>query len=524
MPEQLLKALSGDPTVICGRHALHSRYDPRGEAERYIASLCLKNDIRFFILVECGLGYTIAPLRRSFPKAKIIAVHTSAYFSDINALLASFYGLPSYNAGDFLPDSCWFPGYGNNQDLNSFLEGEIPDTDAAFIRIVEWRPCRIVYRDAYVKLVSTALNCVKRLDANKRTARGFGSRWVRNFFRNIRIITKTLRLRQPAEPELPFVVCGAGPSLEKSIPLLRELKAQNRIFVLAASSAVEALLAGGVPPDIVIGTDGGGWALFHFWEYLRFPQGEKKTAVQSCAALPSQCGDIPVLILADESLWQGIALSSCGIPFIRFPQRGTVTASALDLAFYLGRGPVFICGMDLAASDLVSHARPYRLNSMMEERAVRVSPYYSQQFIRAGAVRGSMDIYAGWFQDRLASYPRRLYTLGKNHGVFTVLPRGDELLKPASPRPQTPSAGYPAENRGAYPSRERLFSELNLGTPHNRDESALAAILRALDDPRFSPLVRGELAPLLFPDEQDVSCAALREKTVWAAAKGACLG
>jgi hypothetical protein len=294
--------------------------------------------------------------------------------------------------------------------------------------------------------------------------------------------------------------------------------------VLAASSATEALLAGGVQPDIAIGTDGGLWSLFHLWEYLRIPAGEKKMAVQTCAVIPSQCRDIPVLLLVDGSLWQGIALSSCGIPSIHLPQRGTVTASALDLAFILGRGPVFICGMDLAAEDIVSHARPYRLNSMMEERATRISPYYSQQFIRTGSLRrGSMDIYAGWFQDRLASYPKRLYTLGKNHSVFDVLPRGDGLLlKPSFPGPQGPDAGYLMEDRGACPFRERLFSGLNLDPLRNRADTALAAILRAFGDPQCSPLVQRELAPLLFPDEEKVSCAALREKTVWAA-KGACL-
>jgi hypothetical protein len=511
MPEQLLKARSGDPTVIYEKQAIHSRYDPRGEAEKYISSLSLKNDIRFFILIECGLGYIIPPLRKRFPRAKIIAIHASAYFSDIPARLASFYGLSSYNVEELQPDSCWFPGYGNNEGIDSFLEGEIPDTDAAFIRIVEWRPSLAVYRDVCVNLTAQAVNCIKRFDANKRTLRGFGCRWVRNFFRNLRIVTRPLCLRQPAESVLPCIVCGAGPGLEKIIPMLKELKIRIRSFVLAASSATEALLAGGVLPDMVIGTDGGGWALFHLWEYLRL-SGEKKLAVQSCAAVPSQCADIPLLTLADGSLWQSLAISSCGMPFIRFPQRGTVTASALDLAFELVRGPVFICGMDLAPEDIVSHARPYRLNGIMEEKAFRFTPYYSQQFTRTRA-QGSMDIYAQWFQERLASYPGRLYTLGKNHSVFAVLPKGEELLYKLSPEPQ--SQGCRIELQG-----ERLFSEPSLDPLQNRAGRALTAILKALDDPRVSPLVRGELAPLLFPDEEEIPCSLLREKMMQAAKEG----
>ncbi|MDR1904579.1 MAG: DUF115 domain-containing protein [Treponema sp.] len=523
MPEQLLKARSNDPTVIYGGQALHSRYDPRGEAEKYIASLRLKNDIRFFVLIECGLGYIIPPLRKNFPKAKIIAVHASAYFSDITARIASFYSPASYDAGELLPDSRWFPGYGKNQDIDTFLEGEIPDTDAAFIKIVEWRPGLTVYRNAYAEIMSKAVNCIKRLDANKRTVRGFGCRWVRNFFRNIRIMRRALSLRQPVD--LPFIVCGAGPGLEGVIPLLRELKDKARVFVLAASSAAEALLAGGVHLDIVIGTDGGGWALFHLWEYLRLPpENTGALAVQSCAAIPSQCTDVPLLTLADGSLWQGTALSSCGIPFIRLPQRGTVTASALDLAFKLNQGPVFICGMNLASEDIVSHARPYRLNGMMEEKAARLSPYYSQQFIRTRALRkGGMDIYARWFKDRLASYPERLYTLGKNHSVFDALPKGEDiLLKRVSPRPRSSAAGRLLEERDVYlPCRqERLFAETSLNPNENRADTALKAVLRAFDNPQLSPLVQGELAPLLFPDEEQVSCSALRKKIARAAQGG----
>ena len=236
--------------------SLHSRYNPLAEAERYIASLTLNEKARFFILIEPGLGYMVAPLRKRVPGAKIVALHAGKQGSLDSQCFPLYTPEP--------PDSQWYPETG--RPVQDFLEGEIPDCQAEEIRILEWRPALAVYGGSYLALVEETAEFVKRADANAKTTMSFGRRWVRNFFKNLEIIRKVLC---PAPLSLPLLVTGAGPGLEEAIPLVREAAGQGSLFILAVSSSVAALQAEGITPNMVICTDGGIWAAFHLFESCR---------------------------------------------------------------------------------------------------------------------------------------------------------------------------------------------------------------------------------------------------------------
>jgi len=451
---------------------LHSRYNPQAEADRYINALSLDEKIRFCILIEPGLGYMIAPLREKIPGAKIIALHAKA--------------LPNVPPGLHAPDSRWHPGTG--MTVQDFLEKEIPDSAAAEIRILEWRPALAVYGNAYRTLIEESAEFIKRSDANVRTLAVFGKRWFRNFFRNVGIIRNVVL---PAPLSLPLIVTGAGPSLEEAIPLIQESRRQGAVFVLAVSSSAAALKAAGVKPDMLISTDGGMWALFHLFDSLR-PQGAPLAAAMT-AALPSQCSGQSVLPICDGTLWQTVVLKALEIPFVALPQRGTVSASALDLAFALTSGEIFICGLDLANSGIRSHARPYALDRFLEEKAGRLNPLYSQAFKRSGLLKagGSYGIYASWFEKQLASYPRRLYSLGKNNSVFS--PLGTAPLKRAA---------------GTFPADLKTGM---LRFTDNPARKAYGVLEKALHNSAHSQALRKELSPILLGGAADASVSELQE-------------
>jgi len=81
---------------------LHSRYNPQAEADRYIDSLSLKEKVRFFILIEPGQNYLIAPLKKRAPHAKIIALYAEPCGKILNK------PAPDTTA----PDSAWYPENG----------------------------------------------------------------------------------------------------------------------------------------------------------------------------------------------------------------------------------------------------------------------------------------------------------------------------------------------------------------------------------------------------------------------------
>jgi hypothetical protein len=473
MLPRLASTGSGFPTAYVGNQALHSRYDPPAEAEKYINSLHFREGVRFFILLEPGLGYAASALRKRFPDSAILILHVSDFFASQN------------NYSESCP--AWSPGSGTT--LLRFLEDHIPDTEAASIALIEWRPSQAAFGRAYLRLFAETVEYIKRADANKRTAENFGKRWFKNVFKNLAILKKAPRYRPF---DAPLVVAGAGPSLAEAIPLLAEQKKKAPLFILAVSSSAPALLAADILPDLILSSDGGNWALLHLYEAIRKPPHSAFAAALS-AALPSQFAALPWLPIGDGSLWQNTLLRSMGLPFASLPQRGTVTATALDLAFRLCRGKVYIAGTDLARRDILTHARPHSFERLLTEKAGRLNPAYSRCFFRARAMAssGSHEIYAQWFARQMDAYPDRLFSLGKNSAVFAK--RSADAL--------------PRDAEGPQPMPAEIVSLQN----PRAAEGAATTLLGALDSEPSGRILVEELAPLLLSGGKAEGLETMRE-------------
>ena len=471
--------------------SLHSKYNPQGEANRYVNSLSLNESTRFFVLIEPGLGYMLAPLKKKFPGAKMIVLHAGKYpcvTENANALTP-----PE------TPDAEWRAAEGSS--VQDFLEAEIGDSQAGEIQLVEWRPALSVFGEDYLALVRETADFIKRSDANARTIIAFGPRWFRNFFKNLELIKEVIYL-PPGNSfplPLPLLVTGAGPGLEDVIPVIKNELKRNRLFIVAASSSHAALEAAGIRPGMVISTDGSNWAKYHlhglFRSKYKFP-----LAVTLTAALPSQA-ELPFLIISDGSLWQTLILNKLNIPFIALPQRGTVTATALDLAFALSPDKIFIAGMDLANRDIRSHARPYGFDLLMEEKAGRMNPVYSQSYSRSSALKtgGSYAVYASWFRKQLTIYPRPLYPVGNNNSVFssmkTTICSGEFNAK----------TGLDGNSGKVHAN----FKSVTMNFDGSPSRTAFAVLESALKDPGISPTLGNELSSLLLPNRNETSHSCL---------------
>jgi len=384
--------------------------------------------------------------------------------------------------------------------VQKFLEKEVPEIDASLIRIIEWRPSMNYYREEYVKLLSHVVEFIKRMDAGKRTVNAFGKRWVRNFFKNLNHLNQTVLYRTS---EIPVIVTGSGPSLETSLPVIRKL--QDSCLILAASSSVMALMHGGVRADIVITTDGGPWALRHIYPCYRNVAGNSAFAANLCAALPSQCGNTPFLVMNDGSFWQSIVLHEIAVSSVVIPQRGTVTASAVELAMLLSGGNIYLSGMDLSIRDIRTHARPYSFDSLLFENANRFTPFYSESFVRSNLIQngGSMDIYATWFKNQIALWPKRIFSLGGSNEIFeNALP-----------------SGYSDFGQAEKNKREFFKTVRAKEDPASFCKRGAFALIKALNESEFAENLKTELAPLLLTDEKDITKNKL-ETAIKEAARG----
>ncbi|MCL2067208.1 MAG: DUF115 domain-containing protein [Treponema sp.] len=450
---------------------LHSRYNPQAEAERYIEALNLNTETEYFILIEPGLGYMVPVLQNKFKNSQIIVLHAGSGFEK-----KEIHTKPS-----------WYPG--GELTVMSFLEGQIPDVEAAKIRIIEWRPAISVYGEAYLKVLSQAVEYIKRADAGRRTTAAFGKRWVKNFFRNLNLLKQPLLYRIT---DIPVIITGAGPGLEAALDEI--LITQEKALILAASSSLPALENAGIFPDLVVSTDGGLWALNHLYPCFRNINTVYSLAVSLSAALPSQCRNLPMLLLNDGSLWQSLVLKELSLPSVIIQQRGTVTASALDLALILSTGNIYLCGVDLSIHDIRTHARPYGFDQIFFGSASRLMPVYSQTFFRSSKIRGggSYDIYAAWFRNQLSILPKRIFSFGGGNAVFE-------------------NKKHIISSVHGYGKKEYFFKTDNAARSPDLCKNGAAALIRYLEDARYAESLNGELAPLLFPNEKKVSAGMLQK-------------
>jgi hypothetical protein len=478
MTERIAPSRAGPPTVLVNDISLHSRYDPRREAETFLDSQHIQEGIRFFILIEPALGYLIPAIKRRFPGAGIAALHVSPFLArEQEAVNGGAHVWPPAAA-----DARYREGIG----VQDFLEAAIPDLSANEVRIIEWRPAFTALGEGCVSLFREAVEFLKRSDANARTGAFFGRRWVRNFFRNLPLIRRVAR---PALPSAaPWIIAGAGPSLEESAAAIAFFAGQNAV-VLAVSAAEAALFARGVAPALVLSSDGGNWALFHLYGVMRRAMGggtyAPVFAVSLTAALPSQCAGFPLFPLTDGSVWQRVVLSALNIPHLALPARGTVTALAVDLALTLTGGDVILAGMDLAHRDVQVHARPYALDRFRKHDESRLEPAFSRAVVRSGMLdrAGSLSIYAAWFKKQLALWPPRVFSLGENHPVFAERRLDETAWRGAERGPQSGGFTIRRVTKTPFPAR--------------RGFDALSRALMGEE----GAAIQGELAPLLFPGE-----------------------
>jgi hypothetical protein len=399
---RIIPAKNGSPAVLHGKTWLHSPYNPEAEAEKYIGFLNIDRGVTHFILIECALGYLVPALKAKFPDSVIISLHCDARLHDA----------PDAHKGDFNA------GPSPPETIRALLEKAVPEN--AVVKIIEWRPSLAVYQEGYRSLLAAAAGFVKFHRMNKRTSAYFAKIWRGNVIRNTGAARRFVFLKDGAKPDFPVVAAAAGPGLAHSLGELH--KKRESIYLIAVASALKALYDYGIKPDMIVTTDGGFWARQHLYELRRQPKPYPVIAAALNASLPSFLEDAPVLPISDGSGFQNERLSAFHIPFITLPQRGTVSAAALDLAFYLTDGPVYITGLDLGCRDIIGHVSPHTFETLLRAQSGRLAPFYHLLYTRAlaAAETDALGVYRSWFANHLSLYAHRLIALGSNNPLFTV--------------------------------------------------------------------------------------------------------
>jgi hypothetical protein len=378
---EIVTARSGEPTLLIDGVSVHSRYDPRREAIRYLDSLGERVlHASVVILIGEGLPYLCPPLRDRLSRARVLSIRVGPAGADGDDHEIDLVGAS--------------PG-----DIRRWLRERVAPLDAGGIELVLWEPGRKAVPDLFRIAEEEVLLAVRDLQAQIATIGAFGRRWITNAIRSA--IAADVRWNvgpsgDDASPEAVSIVTS-GPGLEPLLSRARPGGGQNPAsdtppfpgVVMATSSALSSLRHAGVDPDLVIHTDGGFWA----GRYLREAAPAAATtplllALPARAAIPyrrlhgtGSAGVDPVFLATG---WIGDQLHDDYLRWPRVTESPTVTGTLLSFARQVVPGATLcVSGLDLCSRGLLGHARPHlndrfiaasarRLGSEATQRARRV--------------------------------------------------------------------------------------------------------------------------------------------------------
>ena len=152
----------------------------------------------------------------------------------------------------------------------------------------------------------------------------------------------------------PAVVVSAGPSLQKNIDLLKEIR--DRVVVIAVQTTLRPLLAKGIKPDFVTSLD------YHevskrFYEGLQDQLSDIHLIAEpkvSWHVLDKYMGHGPISILGNE--FANLLLMDQKVKHDTIPAGATVAHLAFYLGQYMGTDPVIFIGQDLGYSNNVYYS------------------------------------------------------------------------------------------------------------------------------------------------------------------------
>ena len=399
---------------------LHSQRYPLKEAQKIISGLDFSSGI--IVVAGFGLGYHVEALRRN-AAGSIIAVLEKergvlAKALEIRPGLQHLFNDPSIV---FFSDA---------DGLIAWLQEKANRSMAWLIH----RPSFELYPEFYSNFKTLLLSFHQKRNINIATLSRFEKIWARNIVRNISSF-----LSDPGVSEhfgkfkgRPFVLVGAGPSLDASLGFLRE--AAKKSVILAVDSVLPRLLSEGIEPDFVFSVDPQLLNFYFFYLCRKKLTSKLKTILvyePSCHFL------IP-------RRWPGRRMTFDSIfPLIQWVSEvtgekgkldmgGSVSTTAFDFAVACGADPVVLVGQDMAFDRDKTHGRgslvEYVLlkqnnrTATMETRSHRLT--FSNVAVKVNSNAGRsvtsdrrLLLFYWWFAEKMK-------TVNASTRVISVAPNG----------------------------------------------------------------------------------------------------
>ncbi|MCL2601177.1 MAG: DUF115 domain-containing protein [Treponema sp.] len=447
------RAASGDPTLVCRGVYLHSKRDPRREAQRLAesavanvgadasASNAAANDDNPALVLGFGLGYAAAALATSLTTARadiaaarpIIVVEKHPRILKKALELCDLRPLLQRSGVAFVLGGT---GSGEGDDTAGVTAALslFKSTPGVPPLVIHNRALTGLDEEWYAAVEERIKTWNSRTNVNRATQKRFGKRWVCNLARNltaVRDIPGISLLQGILKGRgIPVFLAAAGPTLDASADILGEIA--KRCLTVAVDTSLRFLVSRRAPPDFAVSVDPQYWNFRHL---DRTPAPNTCLVTESAVYPPVLRHQFRMSFLYRSFFPLGQFVEEKVDPKGELAAGGSVATSAWDFIRHLGAESVWIAGLDLSFPELKTHFRGAAFEEKSHTESRRFSPAETwnfralrdgQPFLAKRQGGGTvltdkrLSLYAAWFENHFSRFPDvKNYSL---HGEGLAIP------------------------------------------------------------------------------------------------------
>lgn len=373
---------------------LHSAYNPEKEANALINEIKkeTEKDLDLVFIFGIGAGYLI----NAFKKLNINIAVIEPSIKFFNLLIDNF------KLDKILEDNItFFIGGDDIEDIEKFISL----TNTKKVKFFITRSYATLFNEEALFYQSKVLSIVDKKIININTISRFDKLWAYNIASNVAKISTHYGVNKffYKYKNIPAVIVSAGPSLEKNIRKLKEIK--NKALIIAVDTAMKPLFSHNISPHFIITID---------------PQKKNSKYFRNVNFKES------VLIAESSVDKEAIDSFNGAIYFINsiFPLAkyfmeelgdrgdittgGSVSTAAYDFAIRIGANPIIMIGLDLSFPNYQTHIKGSYHEENFFTEIYKLDSYDSRIYkvLIAGNLREEKNIYNEkvWTDSRFDMY------------------------------------------------------------------------------------------------------------------------
>ena len=398
---------------------LHSAYNPEKEANALINEIKkeTEKDLDLVFIFGIGAGYLI----NAFKKLNINIAVIEPSIKFFNLLIDNF------KLDKILEDNItFFIGGDDIEDIEKFISL----TNTKKVKFFITRSYATLFNEEALFYQQKVLSIVDKKIININTISRFDKLWAYNIASNVAKISTHYGVNKFFDKykNIPAIIVSAGPSLEKNIRKLKEMK--NKALIIAVDTAMKPLFSHNISPHFIITID---------------PQKKNSKYFRNV--------DFKDSVLIAESSVDKEAIDSFNgaVYFINsiFPLAkyfmeelgdrgdittgGSVSTAAYDFAIRIGANPIIMVGLDLSFPNYQTHIKGSYHEENFFTEIYKLDSYDSRIYkvLIAGNLReekniynekvwtdSRFDMYKNWYEEQCLKYKKNKFYNATEGGII----------------------------------------------------------------------------------------------------------